>query len=322
MATAGLLWALDDKLDRVFITVLKGYGLAGAEQENHGPWEPFRKRDEVRELEVTVHGEGAPKGGVLLRGVEMRRPGSRNPRSTLFVTNGDEEDLPPSDVAAAYLSRWPYQEQVFRNARNGGGAERSHGHGGRYITHVAFETKVEKARRKLDRAHDHLIDVERIQDAAAESVARHEGGLTDELTDMLNASEAEVHKAEQAVVKANNELVKRLTMPREIYARDTGRDNLMTCLKLGALMLLEFVLKEYFGDLRMEWRNDIEQFHLLAVTVRTTRTRILHQIEANPRQPQRMEQLRKACDEINSRRVCRGERVLKFEVIDPAPGGS
>ena len=57
---------------------------------------------------------------------------------------------------------------------------------------------------------------------------------------------------------ANNKLVDRCKMPRQIYTRDTGRDTVMTCLKLNALLLLEFVLKEYFGDLRMEWRTFID----------------------------------------------------------------
>jgi hypothetical protein len=123
-------------------------------------------------------------------------------------------------------------------------------------------------------------------------------------------------------VTANNELVDRCKMPREIYARDPGRDNVMTCLKLNALLLLEFVLKEYFGDLRMEWRTFIEQFLYLAVTVRTSHRRVLYQIHENVRQPERMAQLRVACDAINSRRIHRGKDLLKFEVVEPASPGS
>ena len=129
-------------------------------------------------------------------------------------------------------------------------------------------------------------------------------------------------EADKAVVKANNMLVDRCKMPREIYARDPGRDNVMTCLKLNALLLLEFVLKEYFGDLRMEWRTFIEQYLFLAVTVRTSHRRVLYQIHANERQPERMAQLRAACDAINSRRIHRDKSLLKFEVIDPSPPGS
>jgi len=320
MSTVGVLWKLDQELDRGFITVLKGAALENVERRDFGPWQSFRQRDEVRELVVVLRGEGGPEGGFEMRGVEMRRLGSRRERPTLFLCNWDGEQLPPVDVATAYLSRWPYQEQRFRNGRNGGGLERSHGYGGELITNVAFETKVEKASRKLDRAKDHKLDVERIRDTVADEVVRQET-RTAAQSAMLKTAEAEVRKAEKAVVKHNNALVDQCKMPREIYARDPGRDNVMTCLKLNALLLLEFVLKEYFGDLRMEWRTFIEQYLLLAVTVRTTHQRVLYQIHANDRQPRRMAQLAAACDTINERRIHRGKHLLKFEVLDaPADG--
>ena len=321
MATVGVLWKLDQELDRGFITVLKGSALESVERCDVGDWQPFRKRDEVRELVVVLRGEGGPEGGFEMRGVEMRRRESRREHPTLFLCNWDEGQLPPVEVASAYLSRWPHQEQRFRNSRNGGGLERSHGYGGEMVTHVAFETKVEEASRKLDRAKDHLLDVERIRDTVAAEFARQESPTAAHKS-MLSTARAEVRKAERAVVQANNKLVDRCQMPREIYARDPGRDNVMTCLKLNALLLLEFVLKEYFGDLHMEWRTFIEQYLLLPVTVRTSRRRVLYQIHANDRQPKRMAQLRVACDAINQRRVHRGKRWLKFEVVEPPPRGS
>lgn len=121
-------------------------------------------------------------------------------------------------------------------------------------------------------------------------------------------------------MKANNKLVDQCQIPQEIYAWDPGRDSVMTCLKINVLLLLDFVLKEYFGDLRMEWRTFIEQYLLLPVTVRTIRQRVLYQIHSNDRQPQRRALLREACNAINRRRVHRGKRLLKFEVIDPASG--
>ena len=65
----------------------------------------------------------------------------------------------------------------------------------------------------------------------------------------------------------------------------------------------------------------IDQFMFLAVTVRTSRRRVLYQIHVNERQSERMKQLQGACDAINRRRIHRGERLLKFELIDPAPPG-
>ena len=206
------------------------------------------------------------------------------------------------------------------NARNGGGLERSHGYGGEMITHVAFERKIDEASRKLDNAKDRLLDLERIRDAVAADLAREPNPSAGQEA-ALKTAEGDVRKAEQAVRAANNKLVDRCKMPREIYARDTGRDTVMTCLKLNALLLLEFVLKEYFGDLRMEWRTFIDQFMYLAVTMRTSHRRVLYQIHVNERQSERMRQLQAACDEINRRRLHRDKRLLKFELIEPAPPG-
>ena len=320
MATVKVLWALDHELKRGFVTVLKGQALKGAERRDFGPWQPFRERDELRELVVVLCTKGASEGGFEMRGVEMRRPGSRRERSTLFLCNWEAERLPTAEVARAYLSRWPNQEQRFRNARNGGGLERSHGYGGEMITHVAFDKKVNEASRKLDNAKDRLIDLERIRDTVAADLEQKSSPTSAEAA-ALKTAEADLRKAEQAVVKANNKLVDRCKMPREIYARDPGRDTVMTCLKLNALLLLEFVLKEYFGDLRMEWRTFIDQFMFLAVTVRTSQRRVLYQIHVNERQSERMKQLQVACDAINRRRIHRGERLLKFELIDPEPPG-
>jgi hypothetical protein len=320
MAKVKTLWTLDHELERGFVTVLKGQALESAERRDVGSWQPFRERDELRELRVVLRGEGAPEGGFEMRGVEMRRPESRREHATLFLCNWEAERISTTDVARAYLSRWPNQEQRFRNARNGGGLERSHGYGGEMITHVAFRKKVDEASRKLDNAKDRLLDVTRIRDVVAADLDRQPSPTANQKA-ALKTAEKDVRQAEMAVVRANNKLVDQCKMPREMYARDPGRDTVMTCLKLNALLLLEYVLKEYFGNLRMEWRTFIEQFMFLAVTVRTSRRRVLYQIHVDDRQSERTKYLQAACDEINRRRIHRDKRLLKFELIDPAPPG-
>ena len=85
------------------------------------------------------------------------------------------------------------------------------------------------------------------------------------------------------------------------------------------MLLVEWVLREYFGGLRMQLRTFIEQFMLTPVTVRTTRHRIRYQIQANPRNLERTEQLRGACAEVSRRRLRRDGRLLILEVVDPPP---
>ena len=122
--------------------------------------------------------------------------------------------------------------------------------------------------------------------------------------------------------KARTELERQRTMPREIYARDTGRDSVMTCLKFMALMLLEFVLKEYFGGAKMQWRTFIEQFMFLPVTERKSSRRCLYQIHESPRQPETMDLLRGACEQVTGRRLRRDGRLLAFELVAAPDRGS
>ena len=110
------------------------------------------------------------------------------------------------------------------------------------------------------------------------------------------------------------------TLPETIYARDTTRDGVMTCLKLNVLSLLEFVLHEYFGGLGLHWRTFIEQFVALPVQMRSSKTRCVYSIQANGRQPERMDQLRGALDEINRRKLKRGKQLLVFELVESDSG--
>jgi hypothetical protein len=314
VAHAGLLWALAEEADRAFVSVVKGNVLKGATVEAAGEWQGFRERDRVREVTVVLRGQGAPAGGVKLRGVEMVRDG-RQPRSTVFVTNGAEEGFETREVASSYLSRWPHQEQCFRDRRNGGGGNRTHGYTGCEVTNVALDTKLEEAARRVERA-------EAAAQAAAQTQA--EVGELREQTRSAAATKAvqvvgrEARSKARAAQRAREELARLQSMPRTIYARDTGRDNLMTCLKLHVLMLVEWVLREYFGGVRIEWRTFIESFVMLPVTVRRTKTRVRYELHANPRQPERTAQLVAACAEINRRALRRGERRLEFAVLDEA----
>jgi len=131
-----------------------------------------------------------------------------------------------------------------------------------------------------------------------------------------------VKRTERALAQRQATAAKIQTLPATIQQRDTGRDSIMTCLKVTILALTEFVLKEYFGSLRAEWRTFIEALVVLPVTVRTTKSRRLFQIHANPRQPKLMTLLTEALVEVNRREVRQGKRLLVFELIEAGTGGS
>lgn len=319
VGSAGLMWALHERAGRFFITVIKGAVLKGATLREHGEWSSYRERDEVRELWVDLAGKGAPANGISVRGVEMRRPESRRTTSTFFVTNAPPEEIPTADIASVYLARWPCQEQLFRDARNGGGFNRSHGYGGDLVTHVSLETKKEKAARSVAARETRKVRA----DATRKLLDDGTRGVDLPVRkDTLRLADKATRSAKRSLAAGHAQQAKLEGHPTRIFERDTGRDSTMTCLKLFALMLIEYTLKEYFGALGMEWRTFIEHFVHLPVTVRTTRKRRLFQIHANPRQPKRMAQLATALAEVNRRRVHQGDRLLVFELLEAKAGGS
>jgi hypothetical protein len=316
--TAGAMWALHNTSERVFITVLKGQVQKGARIYNEGPWMPYRERDEIREVAIDLDGRGAPEGGLTARGVEMRRT-SRRPMTTLFATNAAEADLDAAGIVDAYLARWPNVEQLFRDTRHGIGLNRSHGYGGGDVAHVALETNLERAARRVVHAE--------VAQARAVATRAELGAATTKLD--ASARSKALALADKAVKQANAKVVDQHakkaaleTTPRTIYQRDTVRDSVMTCLKLNLCMLIEFVLREYFGGLGLEWRTFIEQFVALPVVVRTTKTRRRFQINANPRQPENMARLAEAIREINARKIRQDGRLLVFELYRLPDKGS
>jgi len=208
------------------------------------------------------------------------------------------------------LSRWPNQEQVFRNARNGGGIERTHGFGGAAVAHVALETKRERAERRVASAED--------AHAAAQATHADIVAGPPRPTSASRPARREVCNTERELERRRSERDALASYAREIFVRDTGRDSIMTCLKLSMLALIEYAMQEFFGGLSMEWRTFIEQFVMLPVTVRTSSRRVLYQIHANPRKPKRMAQLAAALEEINRRRLHRGKQLLVYELVDPS----
>ena len=178
------------------------------------------------------------------------------PHTTLFATNGHKDDLLTTDVPKCYLTRWPKQEHIFRKARNGGGLNHSHGYGGGEVQHVALVSKLEKAESSVIASQKRL-------DKAKLTRAELDKAFADKPGDASKAAIAladkQIRELEKETGKRQTKLAELRTMPEQISQRDTGRDSIMTCLKMTVMALLEFVLKEYFNGTSMEWRTFIEQ---------------------------------------------------------------
>ncbi len=319
-SSVSLLWVLSGrKGSHRFVTVLKGMKLRSLQFKDPGEWRPYGERDHIRTGWVTLHGKDEPEGGLRLNVVQRRRLEGRNPTTTWFATDASWEELSPTDVVDVYLSRWPNQEQKFRNGRNGLALERSHGFGGEYVNHVALETKLEQAKKRMDRAAKRVekaaVEVEQAQ--ALSMLEVDEGGQSLALKTAISNAEKEHKKVVKDLEKAEQKHQNLSTQPRVIYKRDTTRENIATALSVMVMMLIEYVLREYFGGLRMEFRTFIEHFVNTPTTVRTSHRRVLYQFEVNPRNFERTEQLRRACEEVSRRRLKRNGRLLVFEVVEP-----
>jgi hypothetical protein len=318
MATGPIIGALATNPTRSFITLLKGPLRRAVTIETVGEWLPFRKRDQVREVVVHIPAKHTGLDEVLqVRGVELLRPSERHPYNSVYLTGETIEQASTTGVPTMYLSRWPNQEQLFRDGRNGGGLNRTHGYGGSYITHVALPNRQEKAAERVLRTEKKLASlVPELEAAQAASAEKPKDPATRTVLSVVKRAH---RNAEQDHNRAIAERDKLETTPRTIYARDLARDGIMTCLKLTALMLIRFVLHDYFGGLRMEYRTFIEAFVALPVTVRSTKRRVRYQFHANHRDLERMRLLQEACAVLNKRRLRREGRALSFEVVGLPP---
>ena len=316
-ASARFLHEMMGMKEQIFVTVLKGPAFRSTRIEDAGEWMKHGERDRIRPGKVTLHGKGAPQEGVTLTVVQRERIGGRNPHTTLFATNASLDEVSPAEVVAMYLSRWPNQEQKFRNTRNGLGFEHTHGYGGEYVAHVAIGTALEKAESRERKTKENL-DACRMATAriAADLKISRANKLKQANEALLKFAEKEQKSAETAVTVAAQEVQRLKTMPQEIYSRDTNRENIVTALTATMMVLIEYVLRNYFGDSKMEYRTFIEHFIHTPTTVRTTRFRTLYQLDANPRNQGRTEELRRACQAVTGLRLRSEGRLLVFEVVE------
>lgn len=309
-ASFELLTTLNDIPGHDFITVLKGPAARGVVLQEATAWQPYRDEDQIRAGHVVL------QGSLKLFAVEMLRPDSRHPHPTMFITSVRPDMLASHEICNAYLSRWPHQEARFKEFRNGAGLEHSHGFGGAYIVHAALPAKREAAERKVDHVKQELEDAKRRLDTASllkKSAAPAEKPDLQALERQAKKEITQVTRAMNAADKAKTELE---STPDKIFQRDTGRENIATVLNLTVAMLLEWVLREYFGSTKMELRTFLEYFLYLPTEIRTRANRVLYRIDTRGLPPGKADLVHKACAEITRRKLRRDGRLLVFEPLD------
>jgi hypothetical protein len=107
---------------------------------------------------------------------------------------------------------------------------------------------------------------------------------------------------------------------REIFAHDVEPDSIFALLKVGLVMLVTYVLREYLGNARMEPTTFLERIATLPARVRQLPNLEIVTFEYNVRDPEVMALLAASLDGINARALkTRTGRVLRIAVDPPPP---
>jgi hypothetical protein len=106
---------------------------------------------------------------------------------------------------------------------------------------------------------------------------------------------------------------------RRIFKHDVELDSLFSLLKVGMVLLVMYVLKEYLGDARMEPVTFLERIATLPARLSITPQLEILTFEYNTRDPDVMAIVSEYCEAINARKLkTRSGGILRIQV-DPAP---
>jgi transposase len=105
---------------------------------------------------------------------------------------------------------------------------------------------------------------------------------------------------------------------RRIFKHDVELDSLFSLLKVGLVLLVTYVLKEYLGDARMEPVTFLERLATLPARQRTTPQLEIVTFDYNRRDPDVMAILAEHCETINAKQLhTRSGRVFRMQVEPP-----
>ena len=127
------------------------------------------------------------------------------------------------------------------------------------------------------------------------------------------------HAATQRRIKEQRAHRTELESRRHIFRHDVELDSIFGLLKVGFVLLVTYVLKEYLGGASMEPVTFLERFATLPGRLRTTSQLEIVTFECNHRDPEMMALLETHVEAINGLRLpTRAGRVLRI-AVDPAP---
>jgi hypothetical protein len=133
------------------------------------------------------------------------------------------------------------------------------------------------------------------------------------------AARLDARRARIAKNEARREV---LQSRRKIFQHDVELDSIFNVLKVGLVMLVTYLLKEYLGGARMEPVTFLERIATLPARLRRTPHVEILTFEYSRRDPDAMALLSASCDAINARELrTRSGRILRIGV-DPAPAAT
>lgn len=148
------------------------------------------------------------------------------------------------------------------------------------------------------------LDTKRLR--TAEARRRHKSSVGK--VTALNSKIAK-KKAEKALLESR----------REIFQTDVELDQIFSVLKSGFVFILQFLLRRFFKNLKMDPVTFAHQILLLpGVRITTSITETIR-FQAHRRNPEMMKALEAACEQFNALRHHHGDRLVRFEVSWP-PG--
>ena len=165
-STFDILSAFDAK-DRVIVTPLRPSRAPELElRYSQGSYyRPYRDNDELRIASCTlVHkttGRSLELGALL-----VRRPHHEN--DIVLLTTGTRLGCEGRDLADLYFSRWPLQENAFKDSVVLGN-DRHRGNCGRMVANVAVITELEQIEKRLERTRQTLAEVTAESSAVADA---------------------------------------------------------------------------------------------------------------------------------------------------------
>jgi len=156
----------------------------------------------------------------------------------------------------------------------------------------------------------------RVESAKTER-SRKDGALTGvaEAEKRVAKEEAKLQQDKKRLPGLDAE-IQDLESRKEIYQADTEMDRIATAFKLGFVLICEYLLREYFGGMRIALPGLMRQILSLPGT-RTIEGNVEHiRLRASPN-TEIMAAVEAACERVNAREIVRNGRIVRISVDWP-----